>query len=114
MLYKMLNKRVWKYVWVTGAWAISLVGLLVLMSFISEKKAGVVCKEIKVFTPGNQYFIDKQEVDAILSSSGNEIVGSRLETINIQNLEDKLKANPFIEYAKVYAEMDGTVYVDII
>jgi cell division protein FtsQ len=109
----MPDKRIWKYILVSLAWVTSLVGLMVLMSFIATKKAAVVCKEIKVFTPGNQYFIDKQEVDAILSTNGNEIVGRRLETINIQDLEDKLKANPFIEYAKVYAEMDGTIYVDI-
>jgi cell division protein FtsQ len=36
-----------------------------------------------------------------------------MEAINLQDLENRLKANPFIEYAKVYADMDGTVFVDV-
>jgi len=95
------------------AWVISLGGLVVLMSFIEAKKAGVKCTAVNVSIPGGQYFIDKQEVDHIIEVTSHSLVGRPIEHINIQELEDKLKANPFIEFAKVYTEMDGVLRVEV-
>ncbi|SDD59832.1 cell division protein FtsQ [Mucilaginibacter pineti] len=94
------------------AWVISLGGLVVLMSFIESKKSSVVCTAVKVNT-GSEFFIDKQEVDQILQTSSHTLIGQKLENINIQDLENKLKANPFIEFAKVYYEMNGVLRVDV-
>lgn len=109
----MIKKLNWRLIFISTAWITSTVTLLVLMSFVSSKKAQVVCKELRIFIKGTQYFIDKQEVGNILSANNNTIIGSRMEAINLQDLENRLKANPFIEYAKVYADMDGTVFVDV-
>jgi len=109
----MFKKRIWKHLLTGFAWAISLGGLIVLMSFIEVKKSEVVCKNVKVYIPGNQYFIDRQEVDNILRVNSHALIGRRMENINIHELEKKLKANPFIEHAKVYVDMDGTINVEI-
>src|ERR1700709_2797962 len=109
----MSKKRVWKYVLVSFAWAICLGGLVVLMSFIEIKKSELVCSNVKVYIPGNQYFIDREEVDNILQIHNHAIVGRRIEDINIHELETRLKANPFIEFAKVYTDMDGIINVEI-
>ena len=84
-----------------------------LMSFINVKKAGVLCTDVKVYIPGNQYFIDKDEIDNILQIKRHALIGHALEGINIHALEGKLKANPFIETAKVYTDMDGIIWVEI-
>jgi cell division protein FtsQ len=109
----MFKKRTWRYLLIGFAWAVSLGGLVVLMSFIEVKKAEVICKDVKVYIPGNQYFIDRQEVDHILNIQSHALVGRRMESINIHDLENKLKANPFVELAKVYADMDGVINVEI-
>jgi cell division protein FtsQ len=107
------KKLIWKRLLVGFAWVICLGGLIVLMSFIEVKKSEVICRAVKVNIPGSQYFIDKQEVDQILQTSSHTLIGRKLESINIQELENKLKANPFIEFAKVYKEMDGILRVEI-
>jgi cell division protein FtsQ len=107
------KKLIWKRLLVGFAWIICLGGLVVLMSFIEVKKASVICKAVKVNIPGSQYFIDKQEVDQILQTSSHTLIGRKLEGIDIQDLENKLKANPFIEFAKVYTEMDGVLRVEV-
>jgi cell division protein FtsQ len=109
----MFKKRIWRHILIGSAWVITLGGLVVLMSFIEFKKAGVVCKDVKVYIPGNQYFIDREEVDNILKIHRHKLVGRRMEDIDIHNLEEKLKANPFIESAMVYADMDGVIRVKI-
>ncbi|WP_259071043.1 cell division protein FtsQ/DivIB [Mucilaginibacter sp. X4EP1] len=109
----MFKKPVLKYVLISLAVTICLGGLIVLMSFIEVKKSEVICKDVKVFIPGSQYFIDRQEVDKILLIQNKPLIGRKMEEINIHDLENKLKANPFIEFAKVYTNMDGVINVEI-
>jgi len=109
----MFKKRIWRYLLISFAWALSLGGLVVLMSFIEVKKSEVLCREVKVYIPGNQYFIDRQEVDKILQANNHVLDGRRMDDINIYQLEKRLRANPFIEFAKVYADMDGVINVEI-
>jgi cell division protein FtsQ len=109
----MFKKPIWRILLISFAWVLSLGGLVVLMSFIEIKKSEVVCKEVKIYIPGNQYFIDKEEVASILHLSSYTLVGRRIENINLHDLEGKLKASPFIELAKVYADMDGIIRIEI-
>ena len=109
----MFKKPIWKHILIGFAWVTCISGLVVLMSFIEVKKNSVVCSKVVIYIPGNQYFIDKDEVDHILGVTDNGLVGLKLENINIHALENKLKANPFIEFAKVYNDMDGVITVEI-
>jgi len=109
----MFKKPIWRHILIGFAWVTVLSGIVVLMSFIEIKKSEVICKDVKVYIPGNQYFIDKDEVDNILEVKSNALIGHKLDDINIHALENKLKANPFIEFAKVYVDMDGVIQVEI-
>ncbi|HTH83654.1 MAG TPA: hypothetical protein VL490_12005 [Mucilaginibacter sp.] len=109
----MFKKHIWRKIGIGFAWLISLGGLIALMSFIGLKKAEVVCKDVKIYIPGNQYFIDKDQVEKILHISSYTLVGRKMDNINLHDLESKLRANPFIELAKVYADMDGVIMIEI-
>jgi cell division protein FtsQ len=109
----MFKKAIWKPILFGTIWAFCLGGLFVLMSFIGIKRASMLCREVKVYIPGNQYFVDRQEINSILHVSNNTLVGKKLEDINIQQLEKTLQANPFIEFAKVFADMDGVINVEV-
>ncbi|MBK0383375.1 cell division protein FtsQ [Pedobacter sp. SD-b] len=109
-MFKRIN---WKAVGIMFVWLLSLSGVITLMSFIKIKKAENTCQKVEVILPGNQFFVERAEIDDILKDKNGLLVGRRLENINIQKLEDKLKANPFIEYAKVYIDMDGVLHADV-
>lgn len=109
----MWNNIPWKRIGIGFCWLASLTGLIVLMSFINAKKVGVVCTGVKVYIPGNEYFIDQAEVDNILQVSSHTLVGRKMENINIQDLEKRLQSNPFIESAKVFMDMDGVIQVEV-
>jgi cell division protein FtsQ len=109
----MFKKPIWRIILISLTWLVSLGGLVVLMSFIEIKKAEMVCKDVKIYIPGSQYFIDKKEVENILQLTSFTLVGRKIDNINLHSLENKLKANPFVEYAKVYADMDGIVMIEI-
>lgn len=109
----MLKKINWRSIFYGFLWLISLSGLITLMSFIEIKKSSLKCKDVKVLLPGKFNFIERDEVDRILMQSAGAMVGTDLNEINIHKLENALKANPFIEFAKVYADMTGIIYVQI-
>ncbi len=109
----MFKNPIWKHVAFGLIWAVCLGGLFVLMSFIGIKKASMLCREVKVYIPGNQYFVDRQEINSILHVGNNNLVGKKLEDINIHQLEKTLQGNPFIEFAKVYTDMDGVINVEV-
>jgi len=110
----MLKKINWRAVLYGFLWLISLSGLIALMSFIEIKKSNLKCKDVKVLLPGQFNFIERNEVDRILMANAGAMVGRDLNEINIHKLENALKANPFIEFAKVYADMTGIIHVQII
>jgi cell division protein FtsQ len=109
----MLKKINWKGVLTAFVWLLSLSGLVFLMSFIEVKKANQKCKDLKVILPGRNNFIERNEVDRILMEASGALIGKDLRDINIHSLENSLRNNPFIEFAKVYADMDGVIHVEI-
>jgi cell division protein FtsQ len=109
----MFKKPIWRIILISFIWLISLGGLVVLMSFIEIKKSEMVCKDVKIYIPGSQYFIDKKVVENILQLSSFSLVGRKIDNINLHDLENRLKANPFVEYAKVYADMDGVIMMEV-
>jgi cell division protein FtsQ len=109
----MLKKINWRAILFGFLWFISLSGLITLMSFIEVKKSALKCKDVKVLLPGQFNFIERDEVDRILMQNGGAMLGKDMNDINIHKLENALKANPFIEFAKVYADMTGVIHVQI-
>jgi cell division protein FtsQ len=109
----MFKKHIWKPLLIGFGWLVSLAGLVVLMSFIEIKKEELVCKKVNVYIPGNQYFLDRQEIDNILQTTSHSLIGRKVQRIDIHALENKLRHNPFVEFAKVYLDMDGTIQVEV-
>jgi len=109
----MLKGINWKSIMKSFAWVLSLAGLVVLMSFVEGKKQSVKCSNVKILIPGADNFIEREEIDAILKQNQGELIGRTLGEINLDDIEKKIKANPYIAYAKVYADMDGVIHIEI-
>lgn len=110
----MIKRIPWKGILTGFIWALCLSGLVVLMSFIETKKDEVRCQNLKVYIPGEQQFVTRTEIERILRNTGGEWKGKPLYQLNIQALEDALEHNPFIQQAKVYADMTGTLSVRVV
>lgn len=109
----MLKRINWRSVFKGFAWIISLAGIILLMSFVSIKKNTVTCTNIKILIPGADNFIEREEVDAILKQSQGVLIGRKLEQINLEQIEQKLKANPYIAFATVFADMNGVIHINV-
>ncbi|MFA6278041.1 MAG: cell division protein FtsQ [Pedobacter sp.] len=109
----MLKRINWKVIFKGFAWLVCLAGVVVLMSFIEIKKHEVKCTNVKILIPGADNFIEREEIDAILKQSQGELIGRNLEQINIHQIEKTLKANPYIAFAKIYADMNGVINIEV-
>jgi len=109
----MLKRINWKAVFKGFAWLVCLAGVVVLMSFIEVKKQSVKCAKIEILIPGADNFIEIEEIDAILKQNQGDLIGRNLEGINLHEIEKSIAANPYIGFVKVYADMNGTVYVEV-
>jgi cell division protein FtsQ len=112
-MFNTLKNINWRKVFYILTWCISVTGLLVLMSFINAKKNGLDCKNIKIIVPGTQAFVSQTDVYDIIEENNGALVGKPLKYLPFQDIEDKLRLNPFIKEVKVFSEMDGTVNVKI-
>lgn len=108
-----MNNINWNRIGQTLLWVFCLGALIGLMGFIEGKKNEAVCKDVKIYMRGNQYFVERDEIDKILQTGSATLKGRRISNINIQQLEKKLQANPFVEFAKVYMDMDGIINVEV-
>ena len=109
----MLKRINWKAIFKGFAWLACLAGVVVLMGFIDSKKQSVKCAKIEILIPGADNFIEIEEIDAILKQSQGDLIGRNLEKINLHQIEKSIAANPYIGFVKVYADMNGTVFVEV-
>jgi len=109
----MLKRVDWKSVFKCFAWIVCLGGIVTLMSFVNIKKRTVNCTNIRILIPGADNFIEREEIDAILKQSEGQLIGRKLEGINLHAIEDKIKTNPYIAVATIYADMDGVIHIEI-
>ncbi|MGY3053670.1 cell division protein FtsQ [Pedobacter sp. UYEF25] len=109
----MLKNINFRAIFIGIVWLLSLAGLVVLLSFINVKKQSVKCSNVKILIPGADNFIERDEIDAILKQSEGMLVGRNLELINIHKIEKRLQANPYIAFAKVFVDMDGTLHIEV-
>lgn len=109
----MLKRMNWKAIFKGFAWLVCLVGMALLMSFVNLKKQSVKCTKIEILIPGSDNFIERDEIDAILKQGEGQLIGRNLETINIHQIENIIKDNPYIAFVKVYGDMDGVIHIEI-
>lgn len=109
----MLKKINFGAIFTCFAWLLCLAGVVALLSFINVKKQSVKCSEVKILIPGANNFIEREEIDAILRKSEGILLGRNLEDINIHKIEKRLQANPYIAFAKVYVDMDGSLNISV-
>lgn len=109
-MFKRIN---WRAVFNVFAWLVSLGGLVTLMSFIEVEKSRTPCTDVKVIIPGTAGFIERPEVDRIIFANQGPLTGKMLYSVNIHQIENALKENPYIEHARVFSDMNGVITIKV-
>lgn len=89
--------------------------LLILMGFISRKQKDLCCQKIDIninYEQGN-YFIEREDIIAIMKSAGIEVKEPSLSKINYDHLETLIQSDPIVAKAEVYSTIEGTLKIDV-
>ncbi|RZK48321.1 MAG: cell division protein FtsQ [Pedobacter sp.] len=108
-----MNKLNWKAIFKVCVWVICLAAIGLFMSFISIQQKTIKCENIDIFIPGSDNFIEREEIDYILKLKQGQLIGRNLELINTQEIEADLLQNPYIAFAKVFVDMNGSLKIEI-
>jgi|SRR5690606_10984083 len=112
-MLKFWKKIKWRKLLYASLWLITLGGLGFLMSFIEVKSSEYACNDLQVIIPGEQSFIVREDIDKVLENTQGELVGKTLSAIPIHEIEEDLRAIPFVEKAIVSKDISGKISISI-
>ncbi len=103
----------WKNILLGVLWILCLGGLFTLMSFIGVKSSELACRELNILIPGEQSFVERDDIDRMISQTQGSLEGRTLQSVPLHEIEKELRTNPHVEKAVVFMDMDGTIHIRI-
>ncbi len=103
-----------KIVAVILAWIIALAAWVISVGFSEKKQKEIVCKRVSVELDNDNFFLEKEDVLNLIGGKNAGFIGEPVHLISIKEIEQKLKWNPYIKKADVYAGVDGELTINVV
>ncbi len=105
----------WKKILINTAWAISLVGVLVLLGASIRQKSNKKIKGVVVEIRGAEkhMFIDEQDVLQIVNHPA-PVTGRPMRGVQLRKLEEQVKKNPWVSNAEMFFDNQYQLQVSIV
>ena len=90
---------------------------IVILSSSIKHQNEIVCNEVLVmidYSSGNQFIDEADVLETATVGSRNPLIGKNLKELGLSEVEGSLQANPYIEHAEVYTNLNGSVIMQII
>lgn len=96
-------------------WIAGLAGLSLLVGFIESEHKKITCKELLVEINYGEAdpLIQKEELNQMVYSAFDSLVGKKLADINTSEIERYVHAIPYIESAEVFTSITGTMKIRV-
>ncbi len=88
-----------------------LVVVFLLIAFSERKQGGVAVRDILIKIEnieGNQ-FIDEEDIIELMQLNKENLKGASIGTINLKQIEQRVKRNRFIKDAQLYSDLKGNL-----
>ena len=104
-----------KRVLIISGWVVLVAGATVLLGFAKSKRNNTPCKsvDITIVQRGGDLFITPAEILALITKDEGDVQGKPMNKINLLEMEQMLKDNPYIINAQVYATLDGDIKIKV-
>ena len=94
-----------------------LLPVFFIISFVEKKSAERLCKSltIRIEEHYDNHFLDEKDIQNLMTLRGKEfVVGESLKNIDLNELEARIKSNPFVDDAEVHKDLEGNLAVDVL
>lgn len=110
-----MKKINWHILRVFSLWMAIAVYFVVSLTFVGNRKAKIICKDIQVniLDSVKNSFVTEADVINLLEKSNKRILGYGVTAINTLELEKILRKHPPIKGIEIYTNADGYLLVDI-
>lgn len=95
--------------------SVALFAISFLIAFSVRKQDGLVCKDIVIDLENihENHFLDEADVLKLVEGSGQKIIGTSLDYINLKSIETKLKYDKHILDAELFGDLKGNLIVHV-
>jgi len=89
--------------------------LVVILGFVGKEEEKVTCNDVRIIIHDSLdvQFINSRMIRNILLQGGDRIAGKPFSDLDMQELENKIKAIKYIKRAEIYQTIDGKLVVEI-
>jgi cell division protein FtsQ len=104
-----------KRILIISGWVVLITGASVLLGFAKSKRNNTLCKSVDIIITqkGSDLFITPDEIRTLIKKNQGVVEGTAMNKINLPEMEQMLKDNPFITTAQVYATLDGDIKIKV-
>lgn len=99
-----------------GLWVIIGGGMITLLAAAMRKQKNNRCRDYSISIKGDQdkFFADKKDIqDLLMTATGGKIKGQLLSSFNLQQLEQMLENNTWIDEAELYFDNRDVLHVKV-
>lgn len=89
--------------------------LVVILGFVGKEEEKVTCNDVRIIIHDSLdvQFINSRMIRNILLQGGDRIAGKPFSDLDMQEMENKIKAIKYIKRAEIYQTIDGKLVVEI-
>ncbi|MEW6469786.1 MAG: hypothetical protein AB1458_12720 [Bacteroidota bacterium] len=104
-----------KKILVISVWTLLVSGTGIILGFAGREQSDLPCREmrINIERDGENYFVEEEDIIAMLKERGDSVIGQRLSTLQVDRIEQLVMTNPWVAAADVYMSIDGVLSIDI-
>ena len=96
-------------------WSIILIGLSFVMGFVAVEHENQTCEKILIDVDYSEgyFFVEPEDVEAMIADDGIELLGKPISAIDFQMLEKLIAASPHVKNVQVYSLISGDLKIEI-
>lgn len=105
----------WKSVKRILIWTLMIGGCVTAFGFVKAEQQRATCwqMEVEVEEIEGVYFIDEARVRTRILNMGDPIIGTPMEALQVNSIQDRLRRMPSVDDATVYPGVDGILKVKV-
>ena len=105
----------WTKIGIALLWILGVSTILVSLAFTEIKKQEFKCKKItiNVNKDDEDYFINKQDIAALIQIGGDSLLNKNIDAIDVKRLEKLIEDYKYISNAEVFIDLNGELFVNV-
>jgi cell division protein FtsQ len=93
--------------------ALSLLSVLIAFTERKQMRLAVQSVSIQLVNVHENHFVDEKDVESLMDLNEANLKGSNLDRLNLREVETRIKTNPFVLDADLFADLKGNLVAEV-